>query len=261
MFSTYAADTPQIYLDIDRDKAQVLGVKISDIFNALQSTLGSLLHQRLQRFRPHLAGQYPGRDAVSPAHRRHRPHLCAQRQGRHGADRARWPRRKLVQGPQTVVRYNGYRAAIVNGAPKPGYSSGQALAAMERISATTLPAGYSFEWTGTALQEKAASGQTGDRARPRRSVRLSVSGRALRELEHSDSGLLSVSVAVLGALVARGARRAELRRLRADRTRRADRAGRQERHSDRRVRGRAAAARQGRRRQPPSRPPRCAFAR
>ena len=67
---------------------------------------------------------------------------------------------KLVQGPQTVVRYNGYRAAIVNGAPKPGFSSGQALAAMERIS-TTLPAGYGFEWTGTALQEKAASGRTG----------------------------------------------------------------------------------------------------
>jgi hydrophobic/amphiphilic exporter-1 (mainly G- bacteria), HAE1 family len=67
---------------------------------------------------------------------------------------------KLVQGPQTVVRYNGFRGAIVNGASKPGYSSGQALAAMERISAATLPAGYGFEWTSTALQEKAASGRT-----------------------------------------------------------------------------------------------------
>src|SRR5207237_8361911 len=52
-------------------------------------------------------------------------------------------------------------ATVINGAPKPGYSSGQGLAAMERISATTLPPGYSFEWTATALQEKAASGQTG----------------------------------------------------------------------------------------------------
>jgi HAE1 family hydrophobic/amphiphilic exporter-1 len=67
---------------------------------------------------------------------------------------------KLVQGPQTVVRYNGFRGAIVNGAPKPGHSSGEAIAAMERISAATLPADYSFEWTGTALQEKAASGRT-----------------------------------------------------------------------------------------------------
>jgi multidrug efflux pump subunit AcrB len=58
------------------------------------------------------------------------------------------------------VRYNGYRAVIINGAAKPGYSSGEALAAMERISATTLPVGYTFEWTGTALQELAAGGQT-----------------------------------------------------------------------------------------------------
>ena len=50
-----------------------------------------------------------------------------------------------VQGPQALVRYNGYRAAIINGAQKPGYSSGDALAAMERISAATLPAGYSYE--------------------------------------------------------------------------------------------------------------------
>jgi HAE1 family hydrophobic/amphiphilic exporter-1 len=68
---------------------------------------------------------------------------------------------KLVQGPQTVVRYNGFRGAVVNGAPQPGYSSGQALAAMEHTSTTTLPAGYTFEWTGTAFQEKAASGRTG----------------------------------------------------------------------------------------------------
>src|SRR3954471_2382620 len=68
---------------------------------------------------------------------------------------------RLVQGPQVLVRYNGYRGVLINGANKPGFSSGQALAAMERISAATLPAGYSFEWTGTALQEKAASGQTG----------------------------------------------------------------------------------------------------
>jgi HAE1 family hydrophobic/amphiphilic exporter-1 len=68
---------------------------------------------------------------------------------------------KLVQGPQVVIRYNGFRAAVINGAPKPGFSSGQALAAMERISATTLPSGYGFEWTATALQEKTASGQTG----------------------------------------------------------------------------------------------------
>jgi HAE1 family hydrophobic/amphiphilic exporter-1 len=68
---------------------------------------------------------------------------------------------RLVQGPQVIVRYNGFRGAVINGAPRPGFSSGQALAAMERISQQTLPAGYGFEWTAVALQEKAATGQTG----------------------------------------------------------------------------------------------------
>src|SRR5205085_5828120 len=109
---------------------------------------------------------------------------------------------KLVQGPQTVVRYNGFRGAVVNGAAKPGYSSGQALAAMERMSGTTLPAGYSFEWTGTALQEKAASGRTGLVL----GVAVLFAYLFLGALYESWSipvpVLLSVSVGVLGAIAA-----------------------------------------------------------
>jgi HAE1 family hydrophobic/amphiphilic exporter-1 len=107
---------------------------------------------------------------------------------------------KLAQGPQTVVRYNGFRGAIVNGAQKPGYSSGQAIAAMERISATTLPTGYSFEWTGTALQEKAASGRTGI------VLGLAVLFAYLFLVALYESwnipvpALLSVSVGILGAI-------------------------------------------------------------
>ena len=109
---------------------------------------------------------------------------------------------KLVQGPQTVMRYNGFRGAVVNGAPKPGYSSGQALAAMERISAATLPAGYSYEWTGTAFQEKAASGRTAI------VLGLAILFAYLFLVALYESwniplpALLSVSVAILGALVA-----------------------------------------------------------
>jgi hydrophobe/amphiphile efflux-1 (HAE1) family protein len=159
VFSTFAADTPQIYLNIDRDKAQVLGVKISDIFSALQSTLGGFYVndfnvfgrtwqvnvQAETRFRQtieDISSIYVrnAKGAMVPLHSLAEP--------------------RLVQGPQALVRYNGFRAAIINGAPKPGYSSGQAIAAMQRISATTLPSGYGYEWTGTALQEKAASGRT-----------------------------------------------------------------------------------------------------
>ena len=67
---------------------------------------------------------------------------------------------KIVQGPQAVVRYNGFRGAIINGAAQAGLQFGPGAGGDGALSAATLPAGYSFEWTGTALQEKAASGQT-----------------------------------------------------------------------------------------------------
>jgi HAE1 family hydrophobic/amphiphilic exporter-1 len=159
VFSTYAADTPQVYLDIDRDKAQVLGIKITDIFNALQATLGGFYVNDFNVFgrtwQVNVQAETPYRKSVDDIYR-----IYVR-----NAKGAMVPIRslaqvRLVQGPQALVRYNGYRAAIINGAAKPGYSSGQALEAMQRVSATTLPPGYSFEWTGTALQEQAAGGQT-----------------------------------------------------------------------------------------------------
>jgi HAE1 family hydrophobic/amphiphilic exporter-1 len=201
VFSTYAADTPQIYLDIDRDKAQVLGVKISDIFNALQSTLGSFYVNDFNVFgrtwQVNVQAEASFRDRIDDIYRIY----VRNAQGGMVPMRA-LAEAKLVQGPQTVIRYNGYRGAIVNGAPKPGYSSGQALAAMERISAATLPAGFSFEWTGTALQEKAASGRTTI------VLGLAVLFAYLFLVALYESWnipvpvLLSVSVGVLGAIVA-----------------------------------------------------------
>src|SRR5262249_13012705 len=107
---------------------------------------------------------------------------------------------RLVQGPQAIIRYNGFRAAVVNGASKPGFSSGQAIAAMERLSAQGLPAGYGFEWTGTAFQEKAAGGKTAI------VLGLAVLFAYLFLVALYESWnipipvLLSVSVAMLGAL-------------------------------------------------------------
>ncbi len=201
VFSTYAANTPQIYLDIDRDKAQVLGIKISDIFSALQSTLGSFYVNDFNVFgrtwQVNIQADSPFRDRTEDIN-----NIYVR-----NANGGMVPMRalavpKLVQGPQTVVRYNGYRAAVVNGAAKPGYSSGQSLAAMERMSAVTLPPGYSFEWTGTAFQEVAAGGHT--------TVVLGIAILfaylflvALYESWNIPvPALLSVSVAILGALVA-----------------------------------------------------------
>src|SRR5271163_1019326 len=201
VFSTYAANTPQIYLDINRNKAQVLGIKISDIFAALQSTLGTFYINDFNVFgrtwQVNIQADTPFRQHTEDINR------IYVRNAQGGmVPLPALAQVQFVQGPQTVVRYNGYRAAVVNGAAKPGYSSGQALAAMERVSAATLPPGYSFEWTGTAFQEKAAAGGT-----------TIVLGLAilfaylfLVALYESWNipvpALLSVSVGILGALVA-----------------------------------------------------------
>jgi len=201
VFSTYAADTPQIYLDIDRDKAQIVGVKISDIFNALQSTLGSYYVNDFNVFgrtwQVNIQAETKFRDNVDDIYG------IYVRNAKGGMVPIRaLAEARLVQGPQSVIRYNGYPGAIVNGAAKPGYSSGQALAAMERVSAATLPPGYGFEWTGTALQEKAASGRTGI------VLALAIVFAYLFLVALYESwnvpvpALLSVSVAVLGALIA-----------------------------------------------------------
>src|SRR5258708_20656948 len=68
---------------------------------------------------------------------------------------------KIVTGPQVITRYNNYRSVTVNGTPATGISSGTAINSMADISNATLPAGYGFEWTGTAFQVQQASGRTG----------------------------------------------------------------------------------------------------
>jgi HAE1 family hydrophobic/amphiphilic exporter-1 len=157
VFSTFAADTPQVYLDFDRNKAQVLGVAIADLFNTLQSTIGRFYVNNFNIFgrvwQVNVQADAPFRNEIDDVF-----NVYVR-----NASGAMVPVRvlaqpEIVQGPQLLVRYNGFRAALINGAPRPGFSSGQALDAMERVSATTLPAGYGYEWTGTALQEKAGAG-------------------------------------------------------------------------------------------------------
>jgi HAE1 family hydrophobic/amphiphilic exporter-1 len=199
VFSTFAADTPQVRLDIDRDKAQVLGVKVSDIFNALQSTLGGFYINDFNLFgrtwQVNVQAEAKNRDTIEDIYR-----VYVRGSGGAMVPIRALAQARLVQGPQAVIRYNGFRGAIINGAPKPGFSSGQALSAMERVSATSLPPGYGFEWTGTAFQEKAASGKTGI------VLGLAVLFAYLFLVALYESWnipisvLLSVSVAMLGAI-------------------------------------------------------------
>jgi hydrophobe/amphiphile efflux-1 (HAE1) family protein len=159
VFTSYAANTPQLYLDLDRDKVQTLGVGVADVFNALQTTLGGFYTNDFNLFgrtwQVNVQGEGRDRDEVPDIYRIHVKNRDGQMVPlRSLADV------KLILGPQAIGRYNNYRSVMLMGGPAAGVSSGESLAAMEAVSAKTLPDGYTFEWTGTALQEKQAAGQT-----------------------------------------------------------------------------------------------------
>ena len=110
--------------------------------------------------------------------------------------------RVCASGRRRISRYNNYRSVTINGAPAPGVSSGDALAAMAQISTRTLPPGYDFEWTGTAYQEVQASGQTGYAARARACCSRILFLVALYESWIIPVPvLLSVAVGALGAFI------------------------------------------------------------
>ncbi len=159
VFSTFAANTPQVYLDIDRNKAQTLGVSISDVFQALQATLGGYYVNDLNLFgrtwQVNIQGEMADRARVTDIYRIY----VRNKQGEMVPLRS-LATAELILAPASLTRYNNYRSVTINGENAPGRSSGEALAAMERISAESLPAGYGYQWTGTAQQEKEAAGKT-----------------------------------------------------------------------------------------------------
>ena len=159
VFTTYSANTPQLYLDVDRDKVQTLGISVGDVFNALQAILGGFYINDFNLFgrtwQVNVQAEAADRAKVDDIYRIH----VRNRQGQMVPLRA-FAEPRLTLRPQTIVRYNNYRSVTLNGGPAPGRSSGEAIAAMEHLSDTTLPQGFSYEWTGTALQEKEAAGQT-----------------------------------------------------------------------------------------------------
>jgi hydrophobe/amphiphile efflux-1 (HAE1) family protein len=159
VFSTWATNNPQVYLDIDREKVQTLGVQVSDLFTALQATLGGYYVNDFNKFgrvwQVKVQGEEADRKTFDDVYRIH----VRNAKGEMVPIRALMAP-ELQLGPQLLQRYNNYRSVTIQGGPAPGRSSGDALAAMERISAETLPAGFGYEWTGTAFQEKEAGGKT-----------------------------------------------------------------------------------------------------
>jgi HAE1 family hydrophobic/amphiphilic exporter-1/multidrug efflux pump len=155
--TSYSASVPQIRIDLDREKAKLLGVNVAEVFETLQSTFGTLYVNDFNRsgrvFRVHLQ---------SEAEFRTHPDDIRNVYVRTGSGEL-IPLTALVTirevtGPEIIERYNVFPSAKVLGGPAPGYSSGQALEIMEQLAAEALPDGYALEWTGTSFQEKATGG-------------------------------------------------------------------------------------------------------
>ncbi|GLS19958.1 transporter [Labrys miyagiensis] len=201
VFSTFTATNPSIYLNIDRDKAQALGLNMADVFNALQATLGGAYINDFNLYgrtwQVNLQAEATDRsdiDSIWKIYIRNRAGEMV-------------PLRSIASistqlGPQTISRYNNYRSITVNGSAAPGVASGTAQQVMTEVSAKTLPPGYGFEWTGTAYQEHEAQGQTGV------VLGLAVLFAFLFLVALYESWtipipvLLSVSIGVLGAFIA-----------------------------------------------------------
>jgi multidrug efflux pump len=155
--SMFNTAIPQYKIDVDREKAKALGVPITSIFEAMQATFGSLYVNDFT-----LYGRNYRVSLASEGDFRQRPEDLRYVFVR-GGDGAMIPIDALVKtrrivGPDQVERFNIFPAAKVMGDPAPGYSSGQAIAAMEAVAKEALPQGYALAWTGSAFQEQAAGG-------------------------------------------------------------------------------------------------------
>ncbi|MGH7987146.1 MAG: efflux RND transporter permease subunit [Candidatus Binataceae bacterium] len=157
-FTSFRADVPQLYIHVDRAKAQTLGVPIDDIFSTLQTYLGGFYVNEFNLFghtyQVMLQAQPQFRDNVDDI----------SRFWLRSNSNQMVPLNTLTNiapslGPNSVTRYNLYNSVEIQGAAAPGYSSGQAIAAMERLAAKVLPKGYGYEWTGLSYQEISAQGQ------------------------------------------------------------------------------------------------------
>lgn len=154
-FTSFSTRTPQIYLDIDRLQAQRLGVRLETIFATLSANLGSAYVNDFNMF-----GRTYQVRVQSKAPFRASPDdiLKLKVRDREGNTLPIRSVAKIKQqvGPTTIYRYNLYAAASISGSPPQGVSTGEAIAAMEDITNRSLPAGFGYEWTGTAYQEKQA---------------------------------------------------------------------------------------------------------
>ncbi len=199
-FSTYNATTPHIYVDVDRAKAESMKVTTSDIYSTLGQYLGSSyindVNFGTQVNQVIIQADWPYRKGIDNIN-----NLYVQNNLGEMVPLGGMINLSKVQAPSTIERYNQYPAATINIIGNDAYSTGEAMTAIEKLAQTSLPKGYSYEWSGMSYQEKANQGQIGYL------IVLALTFAYLFLVAQYESWstplpvLASVSVAMLGALL------------------------------------------------------------
>jgi hydrophobe/amphiphile efflux-1 (HAE1) family protein len=158
VYTKFNPKTPAYRLELDREKAKKLGVPISDVTFALQTFLGGVDINDFSRFgrtfKVTMQAESEYRSDIQGIGLFHVRSASGEM-----VPLSTLVRSEPIGAPTVIQRYNLFRTADIGGDAAPGYSSGQALKAMEEVAAETLPAGYGYEWSGISLQEKASAGQ------------------------------------------------------------------------------------------------------
>jgi len=152
VFSLFETSTPQLFLEIDRTKAQLLGVNVADVFSALQIYLGSSYVNDFNLFgrtfrvtaQAEAGSRMDTKDALA---------IRVRNASGDTVPLGSFTTVRDISGPWRVPRYNLYPSAELDGAPSPGVSQGEAIKIMERLAAQTLPEGFGYEWTTLAFQQ------------------------------------------------------------------------------------------------------------
>ncbi len=159
IFATFSANVPQVYVNLDRQKAEAMGVSVVDVFTALQANMGSYYvndFNYLSRvFQVIVQAESDYRSTVDDIGR-----IYVRSSNDEMIPLSTLVDVTTVLGPQQLNAYNLFRSAAVNGQQADGYSTGQALAAMEEVADQYLPQGFTFSWSGQSLQELEAAGKT-----------------------------------------------------------------------------------------------------
>jgi multidrug efflux pump len=155
--TTFRANTVQLRAEVDREKATLLGVPVSDVYNAIQAQFGSLMASQYNEFSRVwwvvLQSDPKYRQNPSDLTRLYTRSSAGDMVPLSALVKTSW-----VRGPDLLPHFNGLPAARINGQAAPGYSSGQAIQTMEEVAREVLPAGYTFAWSGLAYEEKQSGG-------------------------------------------------------------------------------------------------------